>query len=149
MGCLVNLHSACSNNSGLFINQHSCLILFSGLPQSSSCSTLSQHTALTLSYLTTTQRTLVLLFVLHTRIFLLQNFVLCVGTILLLVASLRKSHFSVSFREKPDPTLMVKPVARPRFATPESRATVLLVGTPSYGAKPSFSNRPLVTSTAL
>ena len=49
-GGLINSHGSCGNNPGLFINQHFCLVLFPGLPASSSCSMLSQHTALTLSY---------------------------------------------------------------------------------------------------
>ena len=78
-GGLINSHGSCGNNPGLFINQHFCLVLCSDLPASFSCSTLSQHTALTLSYLITTRRTLVLLFVLHTRGLLLETFVLCIG----------------------------------------------------------------------
>ena len=142
---LVNSHGSCSNNPRLFINQHFCLALLSGLPASSpSCSsTLSQHTALTLCYITT-QRALVLIFVIHTRIFLLQTFVLSVANNLAAASVTLEGSFLNSLPQ--DAGRYLDGWACSTAACCHTRLsshTVLRVGTRSWGAKPLCS-RPLV-----
>ena len=53
-----------------------------------------------------------------------KTFASCAGTILLLVASLWKTHFPTPFRETPDAILMAMPATPPRVSIPVSPLTM-------------------------
>ena len=98
--------------------------MFSGLPASSSCSTLSQHTALTCPTLQHTEDAGSLLHTSHKETSAVYLLCCVLETVLLLVASLWKAQFSLPFCKTQYTTLMVKAAAQPRFATPESSFTL-------------------------
>jgi len=113
----------CGKISGC-LSTNTCQVLFSSLPASSSCSMLSQHTALTCPTLQHTEDAGFPLLAPHKETSRCKSLCCVLETILLLVASLWKAHFSLPFHETPDTTLRTKPVAQPFVATLESQPTL-------------------------
>jgi len=111
-------------NLGLFIKQHFCSVLFSGLPASCSCSMLSQHTALTCPTLQHTEDAGSPILAPHKETTCCRSLCCVLETILPLVASLWKAHFSLLSHKIPDATLRAKPVAQPHVAMLESQPTL-------------------------